>query len=112
MDLNRVREIISALADGHNPFTGEVFAEDSVFNNPETVRALYTALDLINSRVKSGNRKRNLPENAGKNWEDEEISQLIREFDKGMNINDIAETHSRTSWGIRQKLIKLGKIQY
>lgn len=112
MDLNRTYEIISALAAGHNPYTGEVFTNDSVFQNPDTVRALYTVLELISIRIKTGNRKSSLPENAGKNWEEEEVFQLIKEFDQGMNIADMAKTHARTTWGVRQKLVKLGKIQY
>lgn len=112
MDLGRALEIITALADGHNPYTGEVFEPDSVFQNPDTVRALYTAINFLSSRMKSGNKKRSLPENAGKIWEEEEMTQLISEFEGGMNIRDMATAHNRTTWGIRQKLVKLGKIQF
>ncbi len=112
MDLKRAYEIISALADGHSPFTGEVFANDSVYQNSDTIRALYTAMEVLSAKIKSGDKKRALPENAGKPWEELEITKLEQEFDQGMNIYDIAAAHNRTSWAIRQRLIKQGKIQF
>lgn len=112
MELQRALEIISALADGHNPYTGEIFEKDSVFQNPDTVRALYTAMELLSSRLKSRDRKSRLPQNAGNKWEGEEDLQLAREFDSGMNIQEIAVNHGRTMPSIRQRLIKMGKIQY
>ena len=44
MDISRAKEIISALAEGVDPTTGEVLSEDSVCNKGEVVRALYAVL--------------------------------------------------------------------
>ena len=42
MDIIRARTIIRSLAEGVDPTTGEVLSEESVFNKPEVIRALYT----------------------------------------------------------------------
>lgn len=46
MDINRAKEIISALAEGIDPTTGEVLPENNVCNKSEVVRALYTILNI------------------------------------------------------------------
>ena len=46
MDINRAKEIISALAEGIDPTTGEVLPEDSVCNKGEVVRAFYAILNV------------------------------------------------------------------
>ena len=44
--------------------------------------------------------------NAGASWTDEEDSSLIREFESGMKIADIAKAHGRTNGAIRSRLKK------
>ncbi len=112
MDNQRAHEIISALADGHNPYTGEVFSHDSVFQNPETTRALFAAADALSAKIRTAERKKGLPKNAGNPWGQDETNQLVQEFDQGINIIEIAKTHERTVGSIRSKLVQLGKIQY
>ena len=112
MDLKRAYEIVSALADGHNPYTGEVFNQDSVFQNADTAMALYTAREVLSIRITNGDRSKDLPENAGKIWEEAEILKLENEFAQDMSISDIAKAHNRTTWAIRQKLVKQGKIPF
>ena len=44
MDINRAKEILSILAEGIDPTTGEILPDDSVCNKAEVVRALYAVL--------------------------------------------------------------------
>lgn len=46
MEANRAIEIISALAEGIDPTTGEILPEDSVCNKGEVVRAFYAILNV------------------------------------------------------------------
>ena len=48
MDINKAKEIVSALAEGIDPTTGELLSENSVYNKGDVVRALYTVLDVCN----------------------------------------------------------------
>lgn len=43
MEVVKALEIIRALADGIDPYTGEVYSANSPYQNAETVRALFTA---------------------------------------------------------------------
>ena len=47
MEINRAKEIISALAEGMDPTTGEVLSEDNVCNKGEVVRAFYAILNAF-----------------------------------------------------------------
>lgn len=106
MDINRAKEIIFALAEGIDPTTGELLAEDSVYNKGDIVRALYTVLNVLNTEKP----KKNLPENAGKRWTDEDDKKLCEMFDAGVSKKDICLTFKRTSTGIASRLVRLGKI--
>lgn len=44
MDIKKAKDILSALAEGIDPTTGEVLPDDSVCNKAEVVRALYAVL--------------------------------------------------------------------
>lgn len=52
MDIERVKELLSALADGVDPLTGEVLDRDNVCNRPEIIRALHMALYELDKREK------------------------------------------------------------
>ena len=59
MEIEKVKRILSLLAEGIDPFTGEVYPETSPYHNPETIRALYQVLRIlegnqqISTKVKS-----------------------------------------------------------
>jgi len=112
MELSRAIEIVEALMDGHDPYTGEVFEDSIVFQRADTVRALTLALEAMRSRKKAAERQRRLPENFGKPWTEEETKRLLSAFDEGLDIKTLAKNHIRTQGGIRRKLEQLGKIQY
>jgi hypothetical protein len=54
---------------------------------------------FINLKIQ--NPDRNYPANLGKLWTTEEDNTLLQELDKNINIEIIAENHSRTVGGIR-----------
>jgi hypothetical protein len=110
MELTRAIQIVQHLADGVNPFTGEMMETDSIFQNPETVRALFTALEQLKKAEARNARFENLPGQSGKAWSAEEEAALVEEFDAGMDVASIALKHGRTNWAIQARLMKLGKI--
>ena len=50
MDIIRAKEIVSALAEGVDPTTGEILPEDSVYNKGDVVRALYAVLSACDQK--------------------------------------------------------------
>ncbi len=110
MEVSKALEIVRALADGTDPYTGEVYPAESPYQNAETVRALFTAIDALERAERRRKRKRELPERAGEPWDDEEDSVLIKRFEEDVGVKEIAVEHKRTEGAIRSRLEKLGKI--
>lgn len=111
MELSRAIEIVEALTDGHDPFTGEVFEQSNVLQRADTVRALTLAVEAMRSRQRTKERRRRMPDNFGKPWTEEETNRLISAFDQGVDVSTLAKNHQRTRGGIQRKLEHLGKIQ-
>ena len=106
MDIVVAKEIISALADGINPITGEVLPADSVCNNADVVRAFYAVLNNIDPIVK----KKVSQENAGKPWTKEDDELLEKMFKEGARKKDMQECFKRSSGSINARLARLGLI--
>lgn len=115
MDTDKSLEIIQALANGVDPHTGEEYSADSPYQHPQTVRALFAAIeamDRLKERAKKAeDRQKRLPGNAGKAWAEEEDQRLVKAFDSGKTVQQLAADHERTDYSICARLVKLGKIQ-
>ena len=111
MQLDAALPIVRALADGVNPVTGEAYPEHSPYAEPRTLRALFSAVDLMQREVEREKRRERLPANFGKPWTEPEDRTLAGEFDAGMPMIEIARKHARTQSSIRLRLEKLGKIE-
>ena len=105
MDIMRAKELLSTLADGMDPFTGELLPQNHVCNQPEMIRALHEILNALPSQ-----KRKDLPRNAGKPWTDIEEEKLLDEFDAGMTISAIAKEHGRSKGAIESRLVYLGKM--
>lgn len=111
MQLEAALPIVRALADGVNPVTGEAYPEQSPYAEPRTLRALFSAVDLMQKEVEREKRRERLPANFGKPWSAEEDGQLTSAFEGGATIPELARQHARTHSSIRLRLEKLGKIE-
>ena len=96
MDIQRAKELLTVLADGVDPLTGEVLPNDHVCNKGEIVRALHCAVEELSHR-----QKKTLPENNGKPWTEELDDELCRLFDDGMKRKDLCAHFGRTSGDVK-----------
>ncbi len=110
MDNHKALEILSRLADGIDPHTGEVFPAESPYQHSETVRALYRAINEMTVAVKREDRQKRLPGRAGESWTQSESDEMVARFEEGLGIAEIAKEHQRTRTAIESQLIKCGKI--
>ena len=113
MELAAARQIIDTLAQGIHPVTGEVMPEDSPYNAPPVIRALFAvsqALDGAPTAAVASRPRRELPANAGKPWAPQEDGKLESACAAGLDVRDIAQELGRTAWAIEARLVKLGKI--
>jgi hypothetical protein len=69
MEDARALAIVSALANGVDPLTGEVFAVDSPYQSPDVIRALYSAARALETngrrRTRGPRVRRAMPANRG-----------------------------------------------
>ena len=107
MDIVRAKEIISALAEGVDPTTGEILPDNSVCNKGEIVRAFYAVLNHLEEKKP----KKNIPANAGKPWTKEDEDLLVKLYYSGATKRNICKTLQRTESGIAARLVHLGVIE-
>ena len=102
MDIIRAKEIVQTLANGVDPMTGEVLPQESVYNSPDVIRALFVVLDALKNHTDESLR------NVGKPWTEVEDDKLRDEVAAKIAISDIAIEHGRTRGAIQSRMEKLG----
>ena len=107
MDINRAKEIISNLAEGIDPTTGEVLPDNSVCNKVEIVRAFYAVLNHLDEKKP----KKNLPANTGKPWTKDDDNLLINLYHSNASKENICDTLQRTTTGIAARLVRLNIVE-
>jgi hypothetical protein len=113
MDETKTVAILSALANGVNPLTGEIFSAESPYQHADVVRALYAAVERFKQGEQTNAKSRPRPEartNVGKPWSDEEDRRLLAEFDRGRRPTEIAQDLGRTLAGIEARLERHGRL--
>ena len=111
MDREQALKILNALANGVHPATGEVFAADSAYQHPDTVRALFEAVRSLEGSPAPQTARNDA--NAMQNfvrWTPEEEERLTAGFDAGKSSAELAKLHNRSRAAIEARLLKLGKI--
>jgi hypothetical protein len=113
MDREQALKILNALANGVHPESGEVFAADSAYQHPETIRALFEAVRAMEGSrpAPAGERKSaDVPANTFVRWTPDEEERLAAGFDAGRTSAELAKLHNRSRAAIEARLLKLGKI--
>jgi hypothetical protein len=106
MELQSAREIIDTLAQGVHPVTGEVMPEDSPYNAPPVIRALFAVSQALAARKP----RRDPPPNAGKPWSEQEDRQLGDAFSADADLGRLARDMGRTRFAVESRLVKLGRL--
>src|SRR5262245_18103810 len=110
MNILEALEIVGALADGCDPFTGQPLAVDHLCQQPQVVRALYVVVERVRRTEMSTRLTGSRLQNAGKPWTAAEEAELIKEFEAGAKISQLADKHGRTRQAIHGRLYRLGKV--
>ncbi|PZR38301.1 MULTISPECIES: hypothetical protein [Burkholderiaceae] len=104
--------IIQTLANGIDPSTGEVMADQNPFNQPDVIRALFVAVQALGAAPGAADKRaksKPRPLNAGHSWSPEEDKQLLDGHDAGLTPKELAARHGRSKGAIDSRLVKLGR---
>jgi hypothetical protein len=115
MERDQTLKILSALANGVHPVTGEIFSADSPYQHPDTVRALFEALRSLeatreSTTVEPDVKAKQIPGNTFVRWTPDEERRLAAGFEGGKDSAELARLHNRSRAAIEARLLKLGKI--
>jgi hypothetical protein len=112
MELDQAIKIVALLADRIDPQTGEVFPDNSPYQQAQTVRALYSLIRAVEGKpTGKTNGTMPQPKKAGASWTTEEDQQLTDAFKRGEPVAQIAELHERTQRAIEARLARLRLIE-
>jgi LmbE family N-acetylglucosaminyl deacetylase len=111
MEPTKALEIITCLADGLDPHTGEVLPAASPYQHPDVVRALHVAIKALERQQAANRRQRDLPAKAGQPWTEEEEQRLIAGYDAGDSLQELAAKRQRTQGAIKARSVRLGEIE-
>jgi hypothetical protein len=110
MQLDEAIRILEALADGRDPQSGAPLPPEGVYQHPQVVRALYTAVQELKREEQRDKQTGATRVNAGKAWSAQEEADLLREFEAGLLLPEIAMKHGRTVAAIHGRLYLLGRM--
>lgn len=83
---------IEALANGIDPTSGTSLPEETPFNDPRTIRALFLAVKALHTIAP---------------WSSDEDERLQCAFDAGVPLAEIALSHQRSVSAVRARLNQL-----
>ncbi len=125
METQKALQVLKTLADGIDPATGEAFATGSAYQHPDTVRALYSAIRVLEGgatpaaqaaqatpvrQTSAATAAKPGYENSGRPWSQDEDTRLGSAYDAGKSIEELVGVHKRSKWAIEARLARLGKI--
>ena len=106
MNTEKYTKVLEALAQGYDPVTGELFPDDSPYNHPDVIRALWIALDamkgksaprqrLTTQEKQQKNIENGLPKNHMMPWTDHGKETATRMFHDGKDVAECADVLHR-----------------
>ena len=97
-------EVIKRILAGYDPVTGEELPETSLLLGEYVKQALATAKASLCRDLKRRGLDQIVPRNHGNPWTPEEDTELLRNFEAGLNVKELAARHGRTWLAISARL--------
>ncbi|MBC7526218.1 MAG: hypothetical protein H7308_01575 [Chthonomonadaceae bacterium] len=108
--------ILGSLANGIDPYTGEVLPEERKDQHLMTADALFFAVKSLEVSLTSQlaeitpKEKRPAPLMAGKSWDATQNDLLKAQFERGVSVAEMMQLHERTRGSITSRLVRLGLL--
>lgn len=117
MDRQEAGSLLSILAQGIDPITGEILPDDHVCQQPAIIRALFLAADALKDSAPMPNapaqkeKPKSKYENAGAKWTPELDEQVRDGAQCNESIGTIAKRLGRSSGSIASRMVRLGLVE-
>jgi len=108
IDIEERLGLVRYLADGIDPFSGEIFGPSDLLSD---YRIKLLLEDLANYYTRRIERENSLPERNGEKWSIDEDEQLQSEIKEGIDVKEIARIHKRTHGAIMSRIEKVLKYR-
>ncbi len=110
MDISQARDVLKSLLEGVDPVSGMPIPRGTVVHHASVLRALLSAVAVMEADILRSRRRARLPQNVGRPWKEPEDKLLLAAFGKGEPLADVAMRHSRSLAGVESRLEKLGVL--
>ncbi|MCE9638382.1 MAG: hypothetical protein K8T90_21995 [Planctomycetes bacterium] len=120
--------VLRRLRDGIDPRSGAEIAPDHLCQRADVVRALFAAVDALESvgatsergdaptlggpavlRADTGRPSKPRPLRSGQPWSEADDGRLVEAFDGGADERELAALFGRSRTSIRARLVRLGR---
>lgn len=106
----QARDVLKALVEGVDPVTGMPLPRGTVVHHAMVLRALLSAVAVMDADIARSRRRARLPQNVGRPWKEPEDKLLLAAFSKGEPLSEVASRHHRSLAGVESRLEKLGVL--
>src|SRR5262249_14435575 len=96
--------------DGCDPSTGQPLAAADSCQQPQVVRALCLIVQHLQQLTPVDAPAETTLKNAGKPWTTAEETELVKDFEAGGQISEVAVKSGPTEQAIHGRLYRLGKM--
>lgn len=126
MDEEEARETLRTLANGIDPVTGEVLPDESPYNQPVVIRALFQLIHAADERRpppkpkksarsieerQQDNLRAGRPRNAGLPWDETSRAELASSYRAGTNVDQLSRDFERSRGAVISELVRQGFIE-
>ncbi len=109
MDKKRAAEILKSLVQGIDPDGGAPLPANEVIQRREVSQALLLAEICCRESIERDLQRARRPVKTGAAWSESEDEELLKDFDSGIPINQLAEKFQRSRSAIGSRLMRLGR---
>ena len=123
MDEQQARETLRTLANGIDPVTGEMLPDESPYNQPVVIRALFLMIHAADQRSQAPkpnksaksieerqqeNLRAGRPRNAGLPWNEASRAELASSYRAGNNVDQLSRDFERSRGAVISELVRQG----
>jgi hypothetical protein len=110
MDPAAAKATLKSLVEGVDPVTGDPIPTTLVLHHAVVIRSLLCALAALEADEVRTRRRARLPRNTGRPWRQTDDAQVLKAFQGGEPLAQIAADQQRSLASVESRLERLGAL--